>query len=147
MSNNSEMQVKPDNSSEENLAEKNINPINLETANDSFVVKIKKFISHWKFKLSVVLISLVGILFIIFFWQHIIAVQGLRGWAKHAQAEVIDCMTQDTNGDQYISCTAKIDTQIVPLECGTSLLNMGCRVNYGNASPTIKLPENLLPNP
>lgn len=67
--------------------------------------------------------------------------QGLKGWANHAQAQAIDCMIQDTNDDQYISCTAKLDNQIVPLECGTSLFNMGCRVNYGNASPSVKIQQ------
>jgi hypothetical protein len=47
-------------------------------------------------------------------------------------------MIKDTNEDQYISCTALLDEQIVPLECGVSILNLGCRVNYGTATPSIR---------
>lgn len=105
----------------------------------SFVTKIKTFFGSWKFKLIVALIVVVAIAYTVLFWQHIIAMQSLKGWAKQAEAQAIDCMIQDTNDDNYISCTAKLDSQIVPLECGTSILNMGCRVNYGNASPSVKL--------
>ncbi len=113
----------------------------VENQQPSFVAKIKNFFSSWKFKLILIFSLIITVLSIIFFWQHIIAMQSLKGWAKHAEAEAIDCMIQDTNDDRYISCTAKVDNQIVPLECGTSLLNMGCRVNYGNASPSVKSQE------
>lgn len=100
--------------------------------------KIKAFLSSWKFKLSVVLTSIIAIILVIFFWQHTIAVTSMKLWASHAQAKPIDCMMKDTNGDEYISCTAILDEQIVPLECGVSLFNLGCRVNYGTASPSFK---------
>jgi len=116
------------------------NSTNPEQSN-SLITRINKFISSWKFKLTAIFVSIFGVLLIIFFWKHIIAMQSLKGWANHAQAQAIDCMIQDTNDDQYISCTAKLDNQIVPLECGTSLFNMGCRVNYGNATPSVKIQQ------
>ena len=107
-------------------------------SNNQPKLQIKNFFSSWKFKLSIILISVFVTILIIVFREHLIAVQGMKGWASHASAQPIDCMLQDTNGDKYISCTAKLNEQIVPLECGTSFLNIGCRVNYGNASPNIR---------
>ena len=96
-----------------------------------------------RFKVIIGAIALLFLSWTIFFWKHIIAMESLKGWALNAQADAIDCMMQDSNNDKYISCSAKLDNQIVPLECGTSLFNMGCRVNYGSASPSVKLPEKL----
>ena len=104
----------------------------------TFTTKIKAFFSSWKFKLAVIVIFILFLSYVVFFWQHIMAVQGMKMWASHANATPIDCMMKDSNGDDYISCTAKLDQQVVPLECGTSLFNLGCRVNYGTASPSIR---------
>ncbi len=96
------------------------------------------FFSSWKFKLGVVLTSLVMFFLLVFFWSHLMAVTGMKLWASSAKAKPIECMIKDTNSDEYISCTALLDGQVVPLECGTSILNLGCRVNYGTASPSIR---------
>jgi hypothetical protein len=138
MTNDSKTQVKLENSPQLNKEINQQKSSNSENDQPNFIKKIKTFIASWQFKLTVILISIISILLIIFFWKHIVATQGLKGWARHAQAQPIDCMMRDTNNDQYISCTAKLDQQIVPLECGTDIFNMGCRVNYGNALPTQK---------
>ncbi|MTF39247.1 hypothetical protein [Cyanobacterium aponinum] len=127
---------------------------NVHTSSETFESKesgnlfnqIKSFIFSWQLKVIITAIALISSLWVIFFWKHIIALQSLKGWANHAQAEAIDCMMQDSNDDKYISCSAKLDNQIVPLECGTSLFNMGCRVNYGSASPSVKLQEKSIAN-
>lgn len=106
--------------------------------NKNFVDKFKVFFTSWRFKLVAVISVLIMSLLFIFYWQHLIAVMGMRIWVNHAQARAIDCMVRDTNEDEYISCTAMMSDQIVPLECGTSILNIGCRVNYGSASPSVK---------
>ncbi len=100
------------------------------------------FFSSWKFKLGVVLTSLVMFFLLVFFWSHLMVVTGMKLWAGSAEAKPIECMMKDTNGDEYISCTALLDGQVVPLECGTSILNLGCRVNYGTASPSIRSLKN-----
>jgi hypothetical protein len=79
-----------------------------------------------------------GVLVLSFFWQHMIAVVGMNSWASRSGARAIECMVRDTNDDQYVSCSALLDQQIVPLECSSSLLNIGCRVNYGTAAPNLK---------
>ncbi|BAQ64028.1 hypothetical protein [Geminocystis sp. NIES-3709] len=118
---------------------------NVETVNPSIVIPekdffigVKNFFASWKFKLSAVIGVVIVTLLVIFYWQHLIAVMGMKTWANHASAKPIDCMVKDTNNDEYISCTAMINEQIVPLECGTSIFNVGCRVNYGSASPSFK---------
>lgn len=121
--------------------EKTSHPSDLHNQTNLFE-KIKSFLGSWQFKVIIGAIAVLSLFWIIFTWQHIIAMQSLKGWANHAQAEAIDCMMQDSNNDKYISCSAKLDNQIVPLECGTSLFNMGCRVNYGSASPSVKKSNN-----
>lgn len=135
----SNQEIKEPNSSEiENPnSNKNISEIP-ESKSPFWQEKIKAFLSSWKFKLGVVLTSIISVILIIFFWQHIIAVTGMKLWAGHAQAKPIDCMMKDTNDDEYISCTAILNEQIVPLECGISVFNIGCRVNYGAASTSLK---------
>ncbi|BAQ60260.1 hypothetical protein GM3708_666 [Geminocystis sp. NIES-3708] len=98
----------------------------------------KVFLSSWRFKVAAVIGVLMMLMLFIFYWQHLIAVMGMNMWVNHANAKAIDCMVKDTNDDEYISCTAMMDDQVIPLECGTSILNIGCRVNYGNASPSFK---------
>ena len=105
---------------------------------DNFKVKIKNFFSSWKVKLALIITVLLGIFTLIFFWQHIIAVWGMKTWSTRSGAIPIECMMKDTNDDHYISCSAIRDEQIIPLECGINVLNIGCRVNYGTAaSPPI----------
>jgi hypothetical protein len=106
--------------------------------NKSFVDKLQIFFASWRFKLVAVISVLIMTLLLVFYWQHLIAVMGMNMWVNHANAKAIDCMVRDTNDDEYISCTAMIDDQVVPLECGTSIFNIGCRVNYGSASPSVK---------
>lgn len=120
----------------------NKNPVKSEAVNQeeltTWTTKVKAFFSSWKFKLAIIVVFILFLSYVIFYWQHIMAVQGMKMWASHANATPIDCMMKDSNGDDYISCTAKLDDQVVPLECGTSLFNLGCRVNYGTASPSIR---------
>ncbi|MBL1208527.1 hypothetical protein [Geminocystis sp. GBBB08] len=106
--------------------------------NQNLIDKLKVFFASWRFKVTAVISVLMMSLLLVFYWQHIIAVTGMRIWVNHADAKAIDCMVRDTNDDEYISCTAMMNEQVVPLECGTSILNIGCRVNYGSASPSFK---------
>jgi hypothetical protein len=94
-----------------------------------------KFLGKRNIYIGIILVLLTVILILVFFWQHLVAVTGLKMWSSHAGGKPIDCMMRDTNDDQYISCTAMVNEQIVPLECGVSIFNIGCRVNYGTASP------------
>ncbi|WP_228057537.1 hypothetical protein [Tychonema sp. LEGE 07203] len=95
-------------------------------------------LSSWKLKAGLAVAVLFGVFLLWFYWQHIIAVAGMKSWASRSGAKAIECMVRDTNNDQYVSCSALLDQQIVPLECSSSLLNIGCRVNYGTAAPNIK---------
>lgn len=101
---------------------------------DQFTGKIKAMINSWQVKLGLVIAVLISILTVVFFWQHIVAVWGMKQWSARSGAIPIECMVKDTNDDQYISCSAIRDEQIIPLECGTNILNIGCRVNYGTAA-------------
>jgi hypothetical protein len=95
-------------------------------------------LSSWKIKAGLAVAVLFGVLLFWFYWQHMIAVVGMNSWASRSGARAIECMVRDTNNDQYVSCSALLDQQIVPLECSSSLLNIGCRVNYGTAAPNVK---------
>jgi hypothetical protein len=101
---------------------------------DQFKTKLKAIISSWQVKLGLVITVLISIFIVVFFWQHIVAVWGMKQWSARSGAIPIECMVKDTNDDQYISCSAIRDEQIIPLECGTNILNIGCRVNYGTAA-------------
>jgi hypothetical protein len=72
---------------------------------------------------------------IAFFWAHMVAGLGMRVWSNSSGATPIECMMRDTNGDEYVSCSAILHDQVVPLECGSSIFNIGCRINYGAAAP------------
>lgn len=96
-------------------------------------------LSSWKLKVGLGVAVLFGILLLMFYWQHIIAVAGMKSWAARSGARPVECMVRDTNGDEYVSCSALLDQQIVPLECSSSLFNIGCRVNYGTAAPNLRL--------
>ncbi|MGF1493006.1 MAG: hypothetical protein ACFBSC_11255 [Microcoleaceae cyanobacterium] len=95
---------------------------------------ISSFFNSWKFKLGVVVAVVAAIGIFIFYWPHLLATQGLKMWATQSNAEPLTCMVQDTNDDKYVSCSAKLDDQVIPLECGSSIFNIGCRVNYGSAA-------------
>ena len=108
-----------------------------ETSNQivsNFKTKIEDILKSWQVKVGLVIAILIGIFALVFFWQHIIAVWGMKTWSSRSGAIPIECMIKDTNDDQYISCSAIRDEQIIPLECGTNILNIGCRVNYGTAA-------------
>jgi len=93
--------------------------------------KINGFFSSWKVRLTLIISLIISILIIVFFWQHLVAVWGMKQWSARAGATPISCMIKDTDNNQYISCNAMKNDQSIPLECGTNILNLGCRVNYG----------------
>lgn len=96
----------------------------------------------WKIKaglIATVVISIfVGLYLLFFFWPHLIAGKGMEDWSKRAGATPIECMIQDTNTDGYVSCSAMLRGEVVPLECGGSIFNIGCRVNYGAAAAPVR---------
>lgn len=98
--------------------------------------------SDWRLRVAVIGGAIgaiiLGLFLLSFFWQHNIASMGMRSWSARADANPIECMIQDTNNDGYVSCTAMLQGEVVPLECGASIFNMGCRVNYGAAAPTVR---------
>jgi hypothetical protein len=92
-------------------------------------------LNSWKLKVGLAVAVLFAVSLFAFYWQHIIAVVGMKSWSARSGASPIECMVRDTNNDEYVSCSALLDQQIVPLECSSSLFNIGCRVNYGTAAP------------
>jgi len=110
----------------------NTNPVTSLSAN--LMGKLTEILKSWQFKVGIALSVLLAGFFIIFFWQHFVAVWGMKAWSARAGAEPIECMIKDTNNDQYVSCSAMLKDQVVPLECGSSIFNIGCRINYGSAA-------------
>ena len=104
---------------------------------------IKRFmgniLSSWKVRIALLAVVLVTIGTFVFFYQHIVAEQGMKMWASRSGARPIECVLRDTNNDNYVSCSALLGEQVVPLECSSSVFNLGCRVNYGAAAPNLKL--------
>jgi hypothetical protein len=100
--------------------------------------RVFKLLGSWKLRFGAVgvLIIIVGV--IAFFWAHMVAGLGMRVWSNSSGATPIECMMRDTNGDEYVSCSAILNGQVVPLECGASIFNIGCRINYGAAAPGIR---------
>ncbi|MDB9520273.1 hypothetical protein PN466_25335 [Roseofilum reptotaenium CS-1145] len=96
--------------------------------------KVSNILASWQLKVGLVGAVLVTIALTVFFWQHEVAALGMRLWSRQAGATPIECMVKDTNGDQYVSCSAILNDQVVPLECGASIFNVGCRINYGAAA-------------
>lgn len=92
-------------------------------------------LNSWKLKVGLGVAVLFAVSLFAFYWQHMIAVVGMKSWSARSGANPIECMVRDTNNDEYVSCSALLDQQIVPLECSSSLFNIGCRVNYGTAAP------------
>lgn len=99
---------------------------------------IRNLFANWKVRAGIitglVLTVGMGVFLLNFFWNHLIAEQGMRVWSSSANARPIECMIEDTNADGYVSCSAMLKGEIVPLECGASIFNLGCRVNYGAAA-------------
>ncbi|MGB3401809.1 MAG: hypothetical protein WBA77_03895 [Microcoleaceae cyanobacterium] len=109
------------------------------TAVDQIKVKVNQIFSSWKLKAGLAILGVVGAAMVYFFWAHIVAVQGMQGWSSSSGAQPISCMIKDTNDDGYVSCSALLEEEVVPLECGASIFNLGCRINYGAAAPSIKV--------
>lgn len=106
---------------------------------DSIKGFIGKILSNWIVRISLVGIVVLGIGIFAFFYQHFVAEMGMKMWTKSFDhAKPGKCVFKDTNNDTYISCTALLDEQVVPLECSASLFNLGCRVTYGSALPNVK---------
>lgn len=97
--------------------------------------KLTGLLQSWQLKAGLAIVVVFSLFLGWFFWQHWVAIWGMNAWAKKAGASPIECMIKDTNNDKYISCSAMMDSQVVPLECGANILNIGCRVNYGTAAP------------
>lgn len=119
-------------------------------AGEGPISKVTSTLGNWKVKaglLATAVVSIaVGIFLVTFFWSHIIAGMGMKSWSSRAEAQPIECMIKDTNSDGYVSCTAMLKGEVVPLECGSSIFNLGCRVNYGSAaSPSVR-PSTTLAN-
>jgi hypothetical protein len=102
-------------------------------------IKMSAILSSWKLKAGLVILAIFTTVILIFFWPHLVAVQGMKGWSASSDAQPISCMIKDTNDDGYISCSALLKEEVVPLECGASIFNVGCRINYGAAAPSIKV--------
>lgn len=96
--------------------------------------KLGNILGSWKVKVGLASAVLVAIALTVFFWQHAVAGLGMKLWSAQAGATPIECMVKDTNNDQYVSCSAILNEQVVPLECGASVFNIGCRINYGAAA-------------
>jgi len=106
---------------------------------DQVQTKTSTILSSWKLKAGLAILTVLGVFLLIFFWPHLVAVQGMKGWSASSGAKPISCMIKDTNDDGYVSCSALLEEEVVPLECGASIFNVGCRINYGAAAPSIKV--------
>ncbi|MEL7036224.1 MAG: hypothetical protein AAFO04_11475 [Cyanobacteria bacterium J06592_8] len=97
---------------------------------DSVDNQVEGFLSSWKLKLGLVVAGILAIATaaIIFWYPHTVSTWGLKGWAAESGAEAINCMMRDTDNNGYVSCSAKIEQKVFPLECGASIFNIGCRV-------------------
>jgi hypothetical protein len=105
---------------------------------DSIKGFVGKILSSWTVRITLLAIVLLGVGIFAFFWQHYVAELGMKMWTKSSGARPIECVLKDTNNDNYVSCSALLGDQVVPLECSSSLFNLGCRVNYGSAVPNVK---------
>ncbi|VXD15116.1 conserved hypothetical protein [Planktothrix serta PCC 8927] len=105
---------------------------------DSIKGFVGKILSSWTVRITLLAIVLLGVGIFAFFWQHYVAELGMKMWTNSSGARPIECVLKDTNNDNYVSCSALLGDQVVPLECSSSLFNLGCRVNYGSAVPNVK---------
>jgi hypothetical protein len=96
--------------------------------------KLEDIFKSWQLKVGIAVSTLLVLFLVSFFWQHFVARLGMKAWSEQAGADPIECMIKDSNDDQYVSCSAMLKDQVVPLECGSSIFNIGCRVNYGSAA-------------
>ncbi len=103
--------------------------------------QVGSILGSWQVKVGLVSVVIGVVALTVFFWQHEVANLGMKLWSARAGATPIECMIKDTNGDQYVSCSAILNDQVVPLECGASIFNVGCRINYGAASPGVIKPK------
>ncbi|MDY7022597.1 MAG: hypothetical protein SWJ54_14780 [Cyanobacteriota bacterium] len=92
--------------------------------------KVGGFFNSWKFKLGLVVAGILALFigYVSFYYPYWISTWGLKGWAAESGAEAIDCMMRDTDNNGYVSCSAKIEQKVFPLECGADIFNIGCRV-------------------
>ena len=96
---------------------------------------------YWQFFVAIIIVFIFAMGVLFYFWPNFLAEQGMNTWVSKVpsgEAEAVKCMMRDTNNDGYISCTALLNNQVVPLECGVSVFNIGCRVTYGSAAPQIQ---------
>jgi hypothetical protein len=105
---------------------------------NSLTAKWGEILNNWKVKTgliaAVLFTAFLGVFLLVFFWQHWVAGMGMKSWSSHAGATPIECMLKDSNSDGYVSCSAMLTGEVVPLECGANIFNIGCRVNYGTAA-------------
>ena len=108
----------------------------------NLAANFKNYFSSWKIRAGLIGTALVaifvGFFLLNFFWAHIVAGMGMKSWSERADAAPIECMIEDTNSDGYVSCSAMLRGEVVPLECGSSIFNIGCRVTYGAAAPPVR---------
>ncbi|MGL5509901.1 MAG: hypothetical protein ACRC2J_15830 [Microcoleaceae cyanobacterium] len=102
---------------------------------------VNKIFSNWRVLVGIVIAFILAMGILVYYWPNLVAVQGMKKWASKVpdgNAQAVECMMRDTNSDGYVSCTALLKEEIVPLECGVSIFNIGCRVSYGSAAPPVK---------
>lgn len=114
------------------------NTNDLASDTNSIKQKFLNIVNSWQLKVGLVLSVVLAIGLLSFFWSHIVAEWGIKAWSKSSGATPIKCMVRDTNGDEYVSCSAILNEEVVPLECGSSIFNIGCRINYGAAAPSVR---------
>ncbi len=96
-------------------------------------VKKTSLLFNWKLLLvfGVLVFSLILLTLFWLYGEHFVAVQSMNTWTNDVNGESVNCVFKDTDSNGYISCTAMVNKQLVPLECGTNIFNLGCRVsNY-----------------
>lgn len=102
---------------------------------------LDKISDYWHFLVVIVIVFIFAMGILFYFWPNFLAEQGMNTWVSKVpsgEAKAVKCMMRDTNNDGYISCTALLNKQVIPLECGVSVFNIGCRVTYGSATPQVK---------
>ena len=102
----------------------------LTDSQSSSINVVEKLISGWKWKLPVLVVLICTSIFFFFYGQHFMAVKSMNAWANDVSGKPVNCVFRDTDSNGYISCTAMVNEKLVPLECGTNIFNLGCRVNY-----------------
>lgn len=96
---------------------------------------------YWQFLVAIIIVFIFAMGVLFYFWPNFLAVQGMNTWVSKVptgDAQPVKCMMRDTNSDGYISCTVLLNNDVVPLECGVSVFNIGCRVTYGSVAPRLQ---------